>query len=101
MCSVTFVYLFHYLFLGNFKEFFTILSRVASNIDALNSHKIFLKSLTTEGEVDLAMQHHWISSNSNTSLQRVLDELVSSLSTAPMLENVIMLIKRLMLKGLL
>jgi hypothetical protein len=74
---------------------------MASNIDTFTSHIIFLKSLTTEGYVDMAMQHiHWISSNTNIILQRVLDELISSLSIAPKLENVIKLIQALNAKGL-
>lgn len=58
--------------------------------------------LTTEGEVDMAMQHiHWINANTNFILQRVLNDLISSLSTAPKLENVIKLIQELNSKGLL
>ncbi|KAJ4752121.1 Pentatricopeptide repeat-containing protein [Rhynchospora pubera] len=87
---------------GNFKEVLKILSGVTSNIDTLNSHLIFLKSLVTKGEVDMAMQHvHWINANTNFILERVLNELISSLSTAPNLENVIKLIQALNSKGLL
>lgn len=91
-----------FFFVGNFKEVLTVLSGVPSNVDTLNSHIILLKGLTTDGEVNLAMQHiHWMNSNTNFTLQRVLNELISSLSTAPKLENVIKLMKALNAKGLL
>ncbi|KAJ3701478.1 hypothetical protein LUZ61_005183 [Rhynchospora tenuis] len=81
---------------GNFNEVLTILSGATSNIDTLNSHLIYLKSLTTKGEIDMAMQHiHWINANTNFILERVLNELISSLSTAPKLENVIKLMQAL------
>lgn len=50
----------------------------------------------------MAMQHiHWLNANTNFILQRVLNDLISSLSTAPKLENVIKLIQELNSKGLL
>lgn len=61
-----------------------------SNIENSDSHVILLKSLIDAGEVEMAIKHiEWVRNNSPFKLQAILDELLSSLSTAPNLEPIL------------
>ncbi|XP_008777847.1 pentatricopeptide repeat-containing protein At5g14080 isoform X1 [Phoenix dactylifera] len=86
---------------GNFGAASSVIHGLPSNIENSDSHVILLKSLTDAGEVEMAIKHiEWVGNNSPFKLQAILDELLSSLSTAPNLEPILQLLRTMHDHGL-
>lgn len=83
-------------FPGNFKGASSVICRVPSNVNNLNSNVILLKSLTDAGKVEMAIDHiNWIKSNCHSTLQNIMNELLASLSTSSSLQHATKLIQYL------
>ncbi|MQM02248.1 hypothetical protein Taro_035009 [Colocasia esculenta] len=87
---------------GNFPAASRLICDLPPHIDNTSSHVLLLKGLADAGHVDKAVEHaEWVRDNIPTKLQRILDELVASLSTAPKLEVFLQLLQEMCQRGLL
>ncbi|PKA47619.1 Pentatricopeptide repeat-containing protein [Apostasia shenzhenica] len=69
---------------------------VSSKIECCDSDFILVKSLADAGEVDVAAKHiEWLTINSPFKLQKILCELLETLSTTPKLDGILQLLQRL------
>lgn len=66
-----------------------------------DSHVILLKSLTDAGLVEMAVKHiGWLKSNAHLTFHTILLEFMASLSTAPDLQPVILLLQAMHAQGI-